>query len=113
MRRVIRREVEAEFEPRVQAEVQRRVENARKRIASTEAESRRVLNARKGIITRADYDLIRSCLHPDSRLSATNEKLAKAFRTFNEAEILLLNEKDFPTTNLPSMEDLMRRRRPR
>jgi hypothetical protein len=110
MRRQVRKELELEFEPRVQAEVQNRVKFARKRIDQMELESRRVLDARKGILSRANYDLIRSSLHPDSRLSITDEKLAEAFRIFNEAEILFLNEKDRPTT-LPSMDELRKRRR--
>jgi hypothetical protein len=52
----------------------------------------------RGIFTRAEYDLIRSCLHPDSRASASDRKLANAFRSFNEAAILLLNAMDRPTT---------------
>lgn len=49
----------------------------------------------KGLITPADYDLIRSCLHPDSRLSVSDEKLATAFRVFNDSRIrtLLVKEK--------------------
>lgn len=49
----------------------------------------------KGLITSAEYDLIRSCLHPDSRLSVSDEKLAKAFRLFNDERIktLLVKEK--------------------
>jgi hypothetical protein len=112
MRRQIHREVEAQFEPRVQAEVAARVEAQSEIMKRTSAQYRLVLNARKGILTRAAYDLIRSCLHPDSRLSVTNEKLAEAFRIFNEAEILLLNETDCPApTRLPSKEDLLKRRR--
>ena len=97
----------------MQAEVSARVDAVTRQSKRAEADARRVLNARKGIITRADYDVIRSCLHPDSRLSVSDSKLAKAFRIFNEAEILFLNENDLPTTNLPSMEDLKKRRRGR
>jgi ParB-like chromosome segregation protein Spo0J len=111
MRRQVRRELEVELEPRVQAEVQERLEVEIKFMKRMQTESRRVLDSRKGIITRDDYDLIRSCLHPDSRESATNEKLAKAFRIFNEAEILFLNEKNHPTTRLPSLEDLLKKKK--
>lgn len=116
LRRTIRRELEAEFEPRVQAEVRRRVAAVTDQAEQMHNAARRVLDTRDGVITRSEYDLIRSCLHPDSRLSATNEKLAKAFRVFNEAEILLLNEKDCPTTvpkspPIPAWEDLQKRKR--
>lgn len=49
----------------------------------------------KGLIAPDDYNLIRSCLHPDSRASATDEKLAAAFRLFNDSRIktLLVKEK--------------------
>jgi hypothetical protein len=110
MRRQVRREQEAEFEPRVQAQVQARLATEIKHMERMRAESRRVLDSRKGIITRADFDLIRSCLHPDSRLSVSDQKLAEAFRIFNEAEVLFLDEKECPTT-LPSLEDLVKKRR--
>jgi hypothetical protein len=91
MRRQIRRELEAEFEPRVQAEVEARVGAANKRMREMYDAIQRFHSAeRTGILTRADYDLIRSCLHPDSRASASDQKLAKAFRVFNEAKITLM-----------------------
>jgi hypothetical protein len=110
LRRQIRKELEDEFEPRIQAEVQKRVTTSRREIERLQADARRVLDGRKGIITRGDYDLIRSCLHPDSRLSVSDEKLGQAFRVFNEAEILFLNENDYPTSRLPSLEELRKRR---
>jgi hypothetical protein len=72
-------------------------------------DAQRVLNARKGLFNRADFDLIRSCLHPDSRASASEDKLAKAFRLFNEADLILLNEADRPTSLPPSSADLKRK----
>jgi hypothetical protein len=49
----------------------------------------------KGLITPNEYALIRSCLHPDSRASVSDEKLASAFRVFNDSRIktLLVKEK--------------------
>lgn len=49
----------------------------------------------KGLITPDEYNAIRSCLHPDSRASASDEKLAAAFRLFNDTRIrtLLVKEK--------------------
>lgn len=44
----------------------------------------------KGLITPAEYSTIRSCLHPDSRKSVTDEKLAAAFRVFNDSRIKTL-----------------------
>ena len=44
----------------------------------------------KGLITPDEYNVIRSCLHPDSRASATDAKLARAFRVFNDERIKVL-----------------------
>lgn len=48
----------------------------------------------KGLISPEDYSLIRSCLHPDSRMSATDQKLAAAFRVFNDPKIKVLLVKE-------------------
>jgi len=48
----------------------------------------------KGLITSDEYNTIRSCLHPDSRASVTEEKLAAAFRLFNESRIKTLLVKE-------------------
>src|SRR5262245_29818320 len=42
-----------------------------------------VQSRESGIMRLVNFKLIRSCLHPDSRKSASDEKLAKAFRIFN------------------------------
>lgn len=49
----------------------------------------------KGLITPDEYTVIRSCLHPDSRVAVSDEKLAAAFRLFNDPRIkaLLVKEK--------------------
>ena len=48
----------------------------------------------KGLIPVDKYKLVLSCLHPDSRNSVSNEKLAEAFRVFNDPKIkaLLIKE---------------------
>ena len=48
----------------------------------------------KGLITPDEYNTIRSCLHPDSRMSVTDEKLAAAFRLFNDPRIKTLLVKE-------------------
>jgi hypothetical protein len=48
----------------------------------------------KGLITPDDYNIIRSCLHPDSRASVTEGKLAAAFRLFNDSRIKTLLVKE-------------------
>jgi hypothetical protein len=50
----------------------------------------------KGLITPDDYNTIRACLHPDSRASASDAKLAKAFRLFNDSRMKILLVKEAP-----------------
>ena len=102
MRRVIRRELDNEFEPRVQAEVSARVGAVYRQAKEMDDEARRVLDARKGVFSKADYDVIRSCLHPDSRHSASDAKLAKAFRLVDGAKLPLLKEADYQRSRQPS-----------
>ena len=47
-----------------------------------------------GVIELRDYNTILSCLHPDSRRSASDDKLAQAFRLFNNPllKVLLVKE---------------------
>jgi transposase len=71
------------------------------------ARAERILKSRKGIMDRATYRKILSCLHPD-RLQAMGIKDAamlkryeEAFARFTELEDLLLDEKQNPTTFAP------------
>lgn len=52
-----------------------------------EIRAKHIIDSAKGVVTQDEYNLIRSCLHPDSRASVTDEKLAKAFRVFNTDQI--------------------------
>ena len=73
-----------------------------------QAQAKRVMDARKGIMDKATFRLIWSALHPDSRKSISDKKLAEAFDAFSGMEKLLLAEKESPTgyTPLPkSMAD--------
>jgi hypothetical protein len=56
-----------------------------------------VRSRESGIMVHANFKLIRSCLHPDSRNSASDEKLGKAFRVFNRLEYVLCDEAELPT----------------
>ena len=49
-----------------------------------------------GIMKLATFKLIRSCLHPDSRHSASDEKLNRAFRIFNRLELVLCDDAEIP-----------------
>jgi hypothetical protein len=48
----------------------------------------------KGLFTPDEYNTIRSCLHPDSRASVSDKKLATAFRLFNDSRIKTLLVKE-------------------
>lgn len=108
------RELEKEFRTRVLAEVDQARAKLLEDLAAHKAqldERNQKLNAlrneerrryqlgieaqqAKGLITPDEYNVIRSCLHPDSRASATEEKLAAAFRLFNDSRIKLLLVKE-------------------
>jgi ParB-like chromosome segregation protein Spo0J len=110
----IRRELEKEFRTRLLAELdQYRAQcdaNVAAYKAKLEAEAERERAARdeerrryresidvyraKGLITPDEYSLIRACLHPDSRNSVTDERLAAAFRLFNDSRIKILLVKE-------------------
>jgi hypothetical protein len=55
-----------------------------------------VIAARRGIMTGAVYKLILSCLHPDSRKSVSERKLAEAFRAFKGMQVTLVKEAEIP-----------------
>lgn len=111
LRRQVQRELEADFEPRVVDEVQKRVHHAIGAIERRERDAARVLEGRKGVFTAAQYRLIKACLHPDSRDSVSPERLAEAFRLFNESDILLMDNRENPVSSLPPIEELLKRRK--
>ena len=56
-----------------------------------------VIEARKGIMTKADFTKIRRCLHPDWVQDVERKPVYEtAFHLFTKLEKLLLNEKDEP-----------------
>jgi ParB-like chromosome segregation protein Spo0J len=60
-------------------------------------QARQIMRARKGIMDKTSFRLIWSALHPDSRKSISDRKLAEAFDIFSRLEKLLLDEKQSPT----------------
>lgn len=68
---------------------------------------------RKGIMSGAEFRTIWSCLHPDSRISVTTEKLAEAFRIFERLKMMLLSSADAPASDLlpKTVADLLARRK--
>ena len=55
------------------------------------------VKTRKGIMDRAAYRLIWSCLRDDSRKSVSSEKLNKAFNMWTEAKAKVLGEDENST----------------
>jgi DNA polymerase III gamma/tau subunit len=131
----LRLRLEAEFQRRVRTEIQRQIEQfilpSYKRM---EENYKKVLDARKGIMTKEDYQLIRTSLHPErfnqfnpsQYMGMTEEQLLvkqaelerfkqsynRPFSIFDELDVVFLNEKEHPVTRnaLPdSYEELMRR----
>lgn len=98
-----------EFEVRLRLAVNQEVERWGEAILPTlkkELDDARAIDEAlrsKGIMDRNTYNSIRRCLHPDSRLSLSDEILAKAFDKFKELERYLLSAKDAPGsfTELP------------
>jgi hypothetical protein len=56
-----------------------------------------ITKTRKGLMTKATYNKIASCLHPDSRNSVTDVRLVDAFQIWRSLEIRLLDETQCPT----------------
>jgi hypothetical protein len=55
-----------------------------------------VLTRRTGAMTRAEYNSILSCLHPNSRKSVSDRKLADTFTLFNRFRYVLCNNDEMP-----------------
>lgn len=69
------------------------------------------IKSRMGMMKHATFKLILSCLHPDSRMSASDEKLHRAFNAFNRREYMLCDEAELPTRNHRFTAEEMRWRR--
>ena len=88
--------LDAEFSQRVEEEVSRRTREFV--LPHFLALYEKAVEARKGIMDRAAYRLIWSCLHDDSRKSVSSEKLNKAFNIWTEAKAKVLGEEENPTS---------------
>jgi hypothetical protein len=72
-----------------------------------------VIKNRASVMPLAVYQRILSCLHPDSRLSASEDKLAQAFRGFYTRRFALVSEAEMPTPKVRLTPDEMRALRDR
>lgn len=111
----LEKRLQREFDQRVteaaNKETERYLEFWLSQYRQTWAELERVRKSHRGAFTRDDYNMIRSCLHPDSRLSVSDDKLAEAFRLFNEANIELIDTRreKFASPVPASLRDLKRK----
>jgi hypothetical protein len=88
-----------QFHAAVNARVQEFLENTiGPKMRAEQAEARRIMDSRKGVMDRKTYRKILSCLHPDRVMeSELKPKYEEAFRLFTFLEKRLLDEKDSPT----------------
>lgn len=97
-----KRMLDREFEVRVLEECRKRLDELSLPAHAKQVEEAQMLlrSRHKGIMPRSIFQLIRSCLHSDSRKSVTDKKLDQAFHEFSTRERLFLSEEDDPTPSL-------------
>jgi hypothetical protein len=94
--------LDVEFWKKVQEGVQKfLLETTLPKHRQEQAEAKRVMDTRKGIMTKDQFNTIRRALHPDSRHSLSDARLTEAFTMFMKLEKSLLAEKDSPTDFQP------------
>jgi len=103
--RQYKNKLNAEFHEAVNFRVQEFLENTiLPKLQEEQAEARRIIEARKGIMNRKAYKKILSCLHPDRVIEPElKQNYEEAFLLFTVLEKRLLDEKNSPTqfVNLP------------
>jgi hypothetical protein len=105
-----KKKLDSEFNARVHSGVVERLNEVLPEYDDKHREYLEVIRARRGVMPLEVFNLIRSCLHSDSRNSASDRRLNNAFVTFNKYERLLVAEVEKPTTgSMPrTYEDLVR-----
>ena len=108
------RRLEIEIERRVRAEAREWIQKQLDQYNENARHYEKVLSVRRGIMSRAEYRSILSCLHPDRIQDETlKQRYAAAFHLFTQLEKAVLNEKESPTkpSDLPkTAEDLEKRK---
>jgi hypothetical protein len=97
-----KRKLDLEFEQRVMAECQKRIEETiLPQYSKTYAVYQDVIKARKGVMDRTTYRKILARLHPDCTPDEVSKKRQEeAFHLFSELEKRLLDEKKSPTPTM-------------
>jgi hypothetical protein len=99
-----KKRLDREFSWRLHEESVRWMEEMR--IPSMEKEWKHVikmLENRRGHLTRAQFNLIRACIHPDANM--TEKKRNEAFNMISNLELLLVKDSD-PAFTLPDWDEL-------
>ena len=110
-----KRQLDSEFEQRVQGECKRRLDElSLPAYAKEMAEYVETVKSRKGHITREVYRRILACLNSATRLGVTDKRLDDAFVAFKKLELVLCNEKEMPTPSYTfprTFAEMMERKR--
>jgi hypothetical protein len=89
------RQLEAQLEERVLREIKKRVDEVvLPHFKRTEEEYKRGINCHNGYIKKAEYNKMLHALHPDSRGSITERRLAEAFDLFKGLERILVRREE-------------------
>lgn len=102
------RVLDAQFEFRVQSEIQHRVkELVMPSLQEQKDDAALVVRSRKGVFNPTEYNAILRCLHPD--LNPSIEQKNEAFRLWHARKLTLMSEKDDPRQyrDLPTVEEFM------
>jgi len=95
------RKLDLQFEQCVRDELNKRLEETvLPHFRQKQAEAKKVMDARRGVMDKAKFNSIRRALHPDSRNSISDKMLAEAFDAFMGLEKVLLSEKNSPTESV-------------
>ena len=78
----------------MQAKVKEAADSIRKQYEKEAEEARQLAKSYKGCLTRQQFMLILSCLHPDSRNSTSQERSCEAFNCFKSKELVLCGKTD-------------------
>jgi ParB-like chromosome segregation protein Spo0J len=100
--RQYKRDLDREFRERVRQEVRAEFESIWLPAYQKDLDDAKAMrDAYNGVMTRKTFMKILSCLHADSRNSASDEKLNEAFRAFKSFEVVLVKPEEPSHPTLP------------
>jgi hypothetical protein len=93
-----RKKLDREYEAAVLAAARKYLDTVSTRLRNEQNEAKRIMQGRRGFMTRATYKLILACLHPDWVTDHQQKvRYADAFREFIKLEKFVLSEKESST----------------